>query len=250
MKQTMGIGRRAFGGLLAGGMATAVLAPGHSRAAAPDGAGAINDMMAALQAAKALSFTTDTAFGASVAQDKLKTLGSRADVVFVRGDSLFAAFGGGGEPDVQLLVTGDEATLFRLSLASKTILKLAPEGGAAFMVPGVFIPFLGLLADDPGTAFFGGVNSITAIAQGLPDQAEQTSLAAVMGGGFTGEVWVDRSNGLPTRTNGTWFSAKGNVAASAAINFSGWSSQAPVASAFAVKGLAEAKSVELDALGL
>jgi hypothetical protein len=203
-----------------------------------------------LQAAKALSFTTETIFGASVAQDKLRTLGARANVVFARGDSLFAAFGSGGEPDVQLLVAGDEATLFRLSLAAKTTLKLAPERGAAFMVPGVFIPFLGLLADDPEAAFFGGVNSITAIAQGLPDQPEQTSLAAVMGGGFTGEIWVDRTTGLPARTNGTWFAAKGDIAASAAVNFSGWSSQAPVEGAFAVKGLAEAKSVELDALGL
>jgi hypothetical protein len=249
MTHTVRIGRRAFGGLLAAG-AAAMFVPRPTRAAAPDGAGAIKDMLAALQAARALSFTADTNFGASVAKDKLRTLGDRASVVFQRPDSLFAVFGSGGQPDVQLLISGGEATLFRLSLASKTVLQLAPENGAAFMVPGLFIPFLGLLADDPEAAMFGGINSVTAIAQGLPDQAEQTSLAAVMGGKFTGEVWVDKSMGLPSRINGTWFGPRGDLAASAAMGLSGWSSEAPVAGAFAVKGLADAKSVELDALGL
>jgi hypothetical protein len=250
MKDGFRIGRRAFGGLLAGAAAAGLLRVPQLQAAAPDGAGAVTEMLAALQASKALSFTADSSFGASVAKDGLKTLGSRASVVFQRPDSLFAVFGAGGEPDVQMLIANGEATLFRLSLASKTVLKLAPENGAAFMVPGLFIPFLGLLADDPEREFFGGITSVTPIAQGQPDQPETTTLAAVMGGRFTGEVWVDKSTSLPTRSTGTWFGAKGDVAASAAVNFSGWSTEAPVAGAFTVKGLDAAKSVELDGLGL
>ena len=245
------IGRRKFGTLVAGAATAALVARAKAAsAAAPDGAGAVQDMLAALQAARALAFTSDASFGATVAKDKLKVLGTRANVVFQRPDSLFAVFGAGGEPDVQMLITGGEATLFRLSLASKTVLKLAPENGAAFMVPGVFIPFLGLLASNPEAAFFGGVNSVTSIAEGTPDQPEATTLAAVMGAGFTGEVWVNRSTGLPARTTGTWFGAKGDVAASAAVDYSAWSSEAPVAGAFAVKGLDAAKMVALDGLGL
>lgn len=244
------LGRRAFGGWLASSLMASLMGSAKVSAATPDGSGAVADMVAALQAAKSLSFSTQTSFGASVAKDKLSTLGERANVVFQRPDSLFAAFGGGGEPDVQMLISGGVATLFRLSLGAKATVKLAPERGAAFMVPGLFIPFLGLLADDPASAFFGGINSMTAIAQGLPDQPEQTSLAAVMGGRFTGEVWVDKGTGLPARTNGTWFNATGDVAASAAVNFSGWSSEAPIEGAFAVKGLADAKSVEVNDLGL
>lgn len=207
-------------------------------------------MLAALQAARALTFTAQSSFGASVAKDRLRVLGDRASVTFERAGNLFAVFGAGGGPDVQLLIADGEATLFRLSLASKTVVKLAPENGAAFMVPGLFIPFLGLLADDPETAFFGGITTVTPIAQGAPGQPEQTTLAAVMGKRFTGEVWIDRSTGLPARTTGTWFGAKGDVAASAAVNYSGWSVAAPAAEAFSVKGLAEAKTVDLDALGL
>jgi len=62
-----------------------------------------------------------------------------------------------------------------------------PENGAAFMVTGLFVPFLGLLAENPETSFFGGINSVTSIAQGAPDQPEQTTLTAVMGAAFTGE---------------------------------------------------------------
>ncbi|PZF76154.1 hypothetical protein DK847_13160 [Aestuariivirga litoralis] len=250
MRDDLMIGRRGFAGFLAGGAVAAIAGTAGVRAAAPDGAGAVNDTLAALQAAKALSFTADSVFGASVAKDRLKTLGTRASVVFTRPDSLFAVFGGGGEPDVQMLITGGEATLLRLSLAAKTVVKLAPERGAAFMVPGLFIPFLGLLSQDPATDFFGGVNSITPIAQGLPDQPEQTTLDAVMGGRFTGEVWVDRSTSLPARINGTWFSGTGDVAASAAVTFTGWSSEVPPASAFALKGIDAAKAVDIDALGL
>jgi hypothetical protein len=243
--------RRSFGKLVVGAATAALLArTTQASAAAPDGAGAIEDMLAALQSARALSFTAESSFGASVAKDKLKTLGPRANVVYQRPDSLFAVFGAGGEPDVQVLIAGGEATLFRLSLASKTVLKLAPENGAAFMVPGVFIPFLGLLASDPEAAFFGGVKSVTSVAEGAPDQPEKTTLASVMGASFTGEVWVNRSTGLPARTTGTWFGAKGDVAASAAVNFTEWSPEAPVAGAFAVKGLDAAKVVALDGLGL
>ena len=244
------LGRRGFSGILAGLAAASVLRAPAAMAAAPDGAGAVQDMVAALQGAKALSVTTDATFGASVAKDKLKTLGSRSSVVFQRPDSLFIVFGGGGQPDVQMLITAGEATLYRLSLAAKTVLKLAPENGAAFAVPGLFIPVLGLLSENIDKDLFGGVTSVTAIAQGAPDQPEQTTLAAVMGSGFTGEVWVAKSNGLPTRVSGTWFGAKGDVAASAVLNLSGWSSEAPVEGAFTVKGLPDAKTVELDALGL
>ena len=250
MGERFTLGRRAFGGLLAGLAATAISRAPQARAAAPDGAGAVKDMIAALSASRALSFTVESSFGASVSHDKLRTLGTRASVVFQRPDSLFMVFGGGGQPDVQLLVSGGEATLFRLSLASKTVLKLVPENGPAFSVPGLFIPFLGLLSENAGPDFFGDITSITALAQGTPDQPETTTLAAVMGSRFTGEVWVDRSTGLPARTTGTWFGAKGDLAASAAVNFTGWSAEAPVAGAFAVKGLSEAKTVELDGLGL
>ena len=250
MSNALKLGRRGFGGMVAGLAAATVLRAPQALAAAPDGAGAIQDMAAALQAARALSFTTDASFGASVTKDKLKTLGNRSSVVFQRPDSLFIVFGGDGGPDVQMLIAGGEATLYRLSLGAKTVLKLVPENGAAFAVPGLFIPALGLLSDNVDTDFFGGVTSVTPIAQGAPDQPEQTTLAAVMGAGFTGEVWVARSNGLPSRVSGTWFGAKGDVAASAVLNLSGWSSEAPVEGAFAVKGLPEAKSVEIDALGL
>jgi len=250
MGDIMRPGRRAFGGMLAGLVTAAVLPGRRAMAAAPDGAGAVKDMIAALQSERALSFTVGLSSGASVARDKLRTLGSRASVVFQRPDQVFVVFGGGGEPDVQLLISGAEITIYRLSLASRTVLKLAPEGGAAFAVPGLFIPFLGLLADDPEAAFFGGINQVTPIPQGMPDQPEQTTLNAVLGGRFSGEVWIDRSTSLPTRTNGTWFSATGDVAASAAVEFSNWSTEAPVAGAFALKGVEAAKDVDLDALGL
>lgn len=243
-------GRRVFAGLLAGAAIATVSRSSEGRAAAPDGIGAIANMLTALTTAKALSFTAQSNFGASVARDRLRTLGERVSVVFERPDTLFAVFGAGGEPDVQMLISGGEATLFRLSLASKTVLKLSPESGAAFMVPGFFFPFLGLLANDPETEFFGGIKSVTPLAQGAPSQPEQTTLAAVMGGRFTGEVWVDTSVGLPTRTTGTWFGAKGDMAASASVDFSGWSTSVPAVGAFAPKGLDKARSVELEALGL
>lgn len=244
------IGRRGFGLAVVSGISAALVGSKLPEAATPDGVGAVKDMIGALQSARALSFTADASFGASVAKDQLKTLGNRVSVVFQRPDSLFAVFGGGGEDDVQLLIAGGEATLFKLSLGSKSTLKLSLENGAAFSVPGFFIPFLGLLADDPQQAFFGGINSVTAIAQGLPDQPEQTSLDAVMGPLFSGEVWVDKTSGLPGRVNGTWFGARGDVAASAAVTFSGWSPSPPVDGAFVPKGLSEAKEVVLDALGL
>lgn len=244
------MGRRAFGGLLAAAGATALLQRSAARAAAPDGAGAVQDMVAALQAARSLSFTAESSFGASVAKDKLKTLGDRASVVFERPDKMFMVFGAGGQPDVQLLISGGEATLFRMSLAAKTVLKLSQDNGSAFMVPGLFIPFLGLLTDNPDMGFFGGINSVTAIAQGLPDQPQQTSLVAVMGNRFTGEVWVDKTTSLPTRTNGTWFGTAGDVAASAAVTFTGWSSVTPAEAAFSADGLADAKNVDIDGLGL
>ena len=71
-----------------------------------------------------------------------------------------------------------------------------------------------------------------------------------MGSRFTGEIWADKATGFPARTTGTWFGARQDMAASAAVNLSSWSTAAPDASAFAPKGLAEAKAVELDALGL
>lgn len=244
------LGRRAFGGAMAGLAAAAMVRPPQARAAAPDGSGAVRDMMAALEAARALSFTVEINPGASVSRDGLKTLGSRASVVFQRPDSVFAVFGGGGQADVQMLVSGGEATLYRLSLASKTVLKLEPARGAAFAVPGLFVPFLGLLSEDVERDFFGGITSLTPLAQGAPDQPETTTLVAAMAGRFTGEVWVDKTSGFPARTTGTWFGAKGDVAASAGVNLTAWSSEAPVAGAFAIKGLGTAKSVGLDGLGL
>jgi hypothetical protein len=252
MQSRMTLSRRNFNHALAGLGALAL--PGSVQgagAAAPDGAGSIMNMASALQASKSLSFRTDSSFGASVAVDKLKTLGARTTVVFQRPDTLFAVFGEGGEEDVQLLLSGGQVTLFRLSLASKAVLKLEPENGSAFSVPGFFIPFLGLLSDDVTKDLFGAVQSVTPIAQGTADQPEATTLVAVMGSNFTGEVWTNVSNGLPARVNGTWFSSKGNTAASAAVSFTDWSSEPPVEGAFAGKGAVDqAKSVDVDALGL
>ena len=75
-------------------------------------------------------------------------------------------------------------------------------------------------------------------------------LAAVMGGRLPARSGWTRATVNPRL--GTWFCAKGDVAASAVVNLSGWSPAAPVAGAFAVKGLDAAKQaegVELDLLG-
>jgi len=242
------IGRRGFGALAAGaGLAAMLRQPALAAAA---GAEAIDAMAAALQGAKALSFTAEMDFGGAAASGKLRTLGTRASVVFARPDSLFAVFGGGAQADVQLLISGGKANIYRLSLTSRAELPLAPGNGAAFAVPGLFVPFLALLADDVKAALFGDIRSVTPIAQGAPDQPETTTLTAVMGSRFTGEAWVDKATGFPARTTGTWFGAKQDVAASAAVNFAGWSTAAPDAAAFAPKGLTEAKAVQLEALGL
>jgi hypothetical protein len=100
-----------------------------------------------------------------------------------------------------------------------------------------------------GKDFFGGIQSVTPLAEGAPGQPETTTLAAVMGGAFTGEVWVDRGSGRPARVIGTWFGAGGDVAASAAVSLSGWS-DAVDGPASIVKGMTEAKTVPLEALGL
>ena len=65
------------------GLGTVALALGtqRARAAAPDGAGSIMNMLAALQASKALSFRAEMSIGASVANDDLKILGTCAKVV-------------------------------------------------------------------------------------------------------------------------------------------------------------------------
>lgn len=252
MPHRSSLNRRHVGQLMAG-LGVAALSGGGQRvrAAAPDGTGSVMNMVAALQASKSLSFRTYTSFGASVARDKLKTLGARSTVVFQRPDTLFAVFGDGGDGDVQLMVSGGQATLYRMSLASKVVLTLAPETGAAFSVPGVFIPFLGLLSDDVTKDLFGGIQSVTPIAEGTAQQSESTTLVAVMGNGFTGEVWTNVSNGLPARVNGTWFGTKGDTAASAAVTFSDWSTEPPVEAAFAGKGAVDqAKTVKLEALGL
>lgn len=252
MPNTFSLNRRDVGKVLAGVGAVALAgAVRQAQAAAPDGAGSITNMVAALQASKSLSFRTTSSFGASVARDKLKTLGARAAVVFQRPDTLFAVFGEGGQEDVQLMVSGGQATLYRLSLASKAVLKLAPENGAAFALPGLFIPFLGLLSSDVANDLFGGIQSVTPIGEGAANQPESTTLVAVMGGSFTGEVWTNVSDGLPARVNGTWFSAKGDTAASAAVTFSDWSSEPPTEGAFAGSGAGDqAKTVDLEALGL
>lgn len=251
MKSAFSVNRRYVTSFLAGLSVGAVWPRQFTSAATPDGAGAVNDMVGALQASNALSFTVDMNPGAAATgQTAFKILGTRARVVFQRPNTLFAVFGEGGGPDVQMLVSGGEVTLFRPSLAAKTVLKLAPENGAAFAVPGLFLPFLGLLSADVEKEFFGGIISITPLAQGMPDQPEATTLAAIMGGRFTGEAWLAKSNGLPDRIIGTWFGARGDTAASAALTFSGWSPQPPVAEAFAVTGLAEAKQVEFRDLGL
>jgi len=244
------LSRRAMGRVVAGFAAmTCRLTP--VRATTPDGAGAVPDMIEALQSADALSFTADAVFGASATNTDFRNLGTRVHVVFQRPGTLFAVFGEGGGPDLQMLISGGEVTLLRLSLASKTVLKLVPGNGAAFAVPGLFLPFMGLLSENVEVDFFGGIQSVTPIAQGAPDQPEETMLNAVMGHRFTGEVWTDKGSGRPARVIGTWFGGDGGkVAASAAVNFTGWSSEAPVASAFTPQGLDAAKMVDFSQLGL
>ena len=99
MSTAVPLSRRALGKAMLGLAAASALRVPLASAAAPDGAGAVTDMVAALQAARALSFSAHATFGASVATAKLKPLGSRASVVFERPDSPVAVFGGGGEPD-------------------------------------------------------------------------------------------------------------------------------------------------------
>jgi hypothetical protein len=209
------------------------------------------NMVAALQSSNALSFRASMSFGASVAAHKLKTLGTRTIVAYQRADTIFAVFGGGGEPDVQLLVSNGQATLFRLSLASKAVLKLVPDNGAAFSVPGFFIPFLGLLSANPEKDLFGELKSVTPMAQGTESQSEPTALAAVVGRSFTGEIWTNVSNGLPAQLTGTWFHSKDNTAVSAAVSFADWSSNPQADAGVAANGQVErAMTVDVDALGL
>lgn len=242
------LNRRRFGGLIAGLAGTAATS-GAARATAPDGSGAIKDMMVALQSASAMVFMAETNYGASVAKAKLLTLGSVTKVIFNRSGKLLATSGTRAVPDAVLLVDGGTATLFRPAVGARAVVSLAPQDGGAFAVTGMFLPWLGLLSADVGKDFFGGIASVTPLAEGAPDQPETTTLAAVMGSAFTGEVWVDRDNGRPARVIGTWFDSGGDRAASAAVNLSGWSDVVET-SAFEVKGLAEAKTVALDALGL
>lgn len=239
----MMLNRRRFGGLLAG-LAGAAATAGVGRATAPDGAGAVAEMMAGLQGASAMGFAAEMSYGASVAQAKLLTLGNAVLVKFSRGGKLLATSRAG---DTVLLVDGISATLFRPAAAAKTEMTLVSQDGSAFTVPGLFLPWLGLLSTNVDREFFGGISGVTPLAQGAPEQPEMTTLAAVMGSTFTGEVWVDRASGRPARVIGTWFGS--DVAASAAVNFSGWSDTVD-ASAFDVKGLSEAKTVALEALGL
>lgn len=246
------LSRRDFSRVFAGlGIANIAGCIRPATAAAPDGAGNIMNMIATLQASRSLSFRSDAQFGASVARDGLKTLGARATVVLQRPDTIFAVFGEGGQEDVQLLISGGQATLFRLSLASKVLLKLVPDDGAAFAVPGLFIPFLGLLSGDVERNLFGGIKSMQQIAEGAAGQPEANTLVAVMGGRFTGEIWTNVSDGLPARISGTWFSGTGDTAASASVTLADWSFTPPVEAAFAANGLVDqAKIVDIEALGL
>jgi hypothetical protein len=209
------------------------------------------NMLAALQASKALSFRAEMSFGASVARDDLKILGTRAKVVFQRPDTLLAVFGESGEEDIQLLVSGGQATVFRLSLAARAVLPLVPANGAAFSVPGFFIPFLGLVSADAEKELFGEIKSLTPIAEDSGNQTEPTTLVAALGSSFTGEVWTNVSNGLPNRLSGTWLHSKNNTSASAVVSFSDWSSEPPVDGGLNAIGFADqAKIVDVEALGL
>ena len=221
------------------------------RAAAPDGAGSIMNMIATLQASKTLSFRAEMTFGPSVAKNHLKTLGGRTAVVFQRPDTLFAAFGEGGEEDIQLLISGGQATLFRLSLAAKAVLPLVPANGAAFSVPGFFIPFLGLLSADAAKDLFGEIKSLTPISEGSENQTEPTTLVAALGSSFTGEVWTKVSDGLPNRLSGTWLHSDNHTSASAVVSFSDWSSEPPVEGGLNTnEQVDQATTVDVDALGL
>ena len=73
MSTAVPLSRRALGKAMLGLAAASALRVPLASAAAPDGAGAVTDMVAALQAARALSFTANSTFGASVATAKLKT---------------------------------------------------------------------------------------------------------------------------------------------------------------------------------
>jgi hypothetical protein len=214
-----------------------------------DAGGLVSDMAAALQTAPVLSFTAEMTFGESVSKAGLKSLGSQATVTFNRGGGLLAVYGPGG-PDVHVLVSGVEAVVFRPSLAAKTVIAAGEDPAAAFMFPGLFLPFMGLTGADVKAAMFGKIDMVTAIAQGQPDQAETTRLAAVMAERFTGEIWVDKASKLPARIIGTYLPAKAGPSASAATVYTGWKTDSLPAADFGDKGLAAFKTVPLADLGL
>lgn len=251
MSNRLSLDRRDFGRVLVGlGSLVPSLGFCSARAAAPDGAGSIMNMVAALQESEFLSFSVESIFRASLARDNLKTLGVSAKVVFQRADTVFAVFGQGAEDDIQLSISGGQATLYRRSLASKTVLNVVPENGAAFSLPGLFIPFLGVLSKTVARDLFGEIKLLMPIAQGATGQVEPTTLVEVLGSSFMGEVWTSVSSGLPSRMSGTWFNSKGD-AASASLSFADWSSEPPAEGSFPAIGQVEqAKSVGIEELGL
>jgi hypothetical protein len=241
----MRLNRRSLALCLMGGLA----APGllQKAHAAADAAYTLENMVEALQGQSTLSFVADMEFGASAEASSRRRLGSSVHVVFERGGRLLASYG--GPLDVQLLIASGEATLYRPSQGLKSLLKPV-SGGSAFAVPGLFLPFLGLLSSDVKTALFGDIQSVTPLQEGTSEQPETTNLVAVMAGLFTGEVWIRKGESIPTRLIGTFFDAPGGRGESAGLTFSGWSANPLAEGAFDLPGLDQAKDVQLSGMGL
>lgn len=240
-----GLTRRSLAVMLLGALMGA--SRSHRVSAAGDPAHTLDAMLAALQGQGTISFSADMDFGASAGKTGLRTLGSTVHVVFERAGRLLARYGASG--DVYLLSKFGEATVYRPAAGLKSVLKPV-KGGSAFAVPGLFLPYLGLLNADVRKSLFGDIRSITPLAQGTPEQPEETDLAAIMSALFTGEIWIRKSDSTPARVIGTFFDGAGGAAESASLTFSNWSAAAVSDDAFGVPDMAKAKDVPLHKLGL
>ena len=213
----------------------------------PDAAALIAAMVAALQASSAWSFTAETILGETSGQEGLTPLPARASVSFLRGEGLLAVYGP-GSADIHLLVREGEAVLFRPSLAVKAVLGKGSSPSAAFAFPGLFLPFMGFLGADVTAATLGKISSVTAIAEGQPDQPETTALAEVIADRFTGEIWVNLASRLPARIIGTYMPGDGGASVSAATSYSDWRAEALLILDFDATALDVFRTVSLPEL--
>jgi hypothetical protein len=238
------LNRRSFAISVLGGLSVAGgLQKSH---AAADVSHPLEGMVAALQGQSTISFSADMEFGASAGSTGRRSLGPSVHLVFERAGRLLASYG--GPLDLHLLIASGEAMLYRPSKGLKSVLKPV-TGGSAFAVPGLFLPYLGLFDTNLKKALFGEIQSVTPLAQGTPEQPEETDLMVVMSTLFTGEIWIRKSDSTPARLIGTFFDGAGGVAESASLTFSNWSSGPVASDTFDIPGLSKAKEVYLDKIG-